>query len=142
MVPIKILMLDDCANDILLTKKLFETDKIWCELFTFADTDSALQALRSGSVEIDLMMIDLNIGSDSGLKFIETARSEGLIGDRPVIIVTGAEPPDYIAAEADLLGVDVWVPKPLNLAKLHAIAKRIPEFGISIMKQAREKVAV
>jgi len=59
----------------------------------------------------DVVVVDVRLGSSSGLELLADARSAGLLRDVQVVLHT-SEPWDEICSDADRLGLAAFVPKP------------------------------
>ena len=59
----------------------------------------------------DVVVVDVRLGSSSGLELLADARSAGLRRDVQVVLHT-SEPWDEICSDADRLGLAAFVPKP------------------------------
>lgn len=132
--PIEILLLDDNKDDILATTTMLKDQKVDNIIHPFSSTVDALEFLRTRSV--DVLFIDINLGpkeDGNGLDFISKAREEQLIKDESVVVMSGVRD-DRLEPRADLLGVSVWLTKPLNVQKLHHLVLSIPEFFIRVVK--------
>lgn len=130
--PITIMMLDDSKADVALTRRLFEEDQVLVDIKDFTDPEAAMQFLRETNVK--LLIVDMNMLAIDGLDFIEEARAEGLIGERPVVMFSGVEPSMQDDLRATGLGVEAWVTKPMNFNKLHRLVKTIPELKLAVIE--------
>lgn len=140
MKPIDILMLDDSESDIYLAKEVLRREKVMNRLHCFSDEEAALEFMANNNV--DLVMVDIHLRAGNGLDFIEDATKLGVMGEQPIVVVSGTQDPK-IAAQADLLGVDAWIDKPLSVKKLHHLVIHIPSLFMAVVmnKQNMEEVA-
>lgn len=139
MTPIDILMLDDNPSDILLAKEAFARESVINRLFCVSTEKEAFDFLSKN--EVDLIMVDIHLGHTDGLSFIEAAKDAGLIKDSPIVVVSGSQDPE-VAARADLLGVDAWIDKPLNIKKLNYLVMHVPELFMAVVMNKSNQTEV
>lgn len=95
------------------------------ETVTAADAADAVAVARQA--QPDFALIDLKLGSDSGLQLIQPLRS--VKPDMRILLVTGYAS-IATAVEAIKLGADDYLPKPANIATiLRAIGEEDEEFA-------------
>src|SRR5258706_503725 len=101
---LKILMLEDNANDAFLIKHLLFIDKINCEISLAEDKNSFLQALKQ--FQPDIILCDHSLPQFSSIDALAIAQQ--LVPDTPFIMVTGTVMEEY-AANMIKMGVDDYV---------------------------------
>ena len=81
---------------------------------------------RLGGTEVNLVILDLRLGSEDGLDLLREVRSSS---DVPVIIITGHRRDDIDRVVGLELGADDYLTKPFNLrellARVRAILRRV-----------------
>ena len=77
---------------------------------------SGIRAARACSPAI--IVLDLNLPDMHGLDVLRVVRSEPMLADIPVVVVSGEQP--YIAAQALVEGADALLRKPLDFDDLIA----------------------
>jgi DNA-binding NtrC family response regulator len=86
---------------------------------TYAAGLAALAECRS-----DVVVVDVRLGTASGLDLLAAARRAGLLRDVRVVLHT-SEPWDEICADASRLGLSAFVNKPAApRSLLHAVTRR------------------
>lgn len=122
MEPLRCLLVVDDDHDILFSLQ----DALEMEGYRVATAASgreALEALREG-LRPDLILLDLMMPDVSGWAFRAWQRSQEEFSDIPVIIVSGQ---GLSASEVSRLGVNGYLPKPLDLdALLSTVARFVP----------------
>ena len=72
----------------------------------------------------DVVVVDVRLGSSSGLELLADARRAGLLRDVRVVLHT-SEPWDEICSDADRVGLAAFVPKPAEpRSLLRAVTRR------------------
>ncbi len=106
------------------------------EVISVADTDSALQALESES--IDIVVTDIRMPGAGGMKVLE--RSAELDPERPVLIMTGFAAMED-AAKALSIGAKFYIQKPFRndsmvaLVGTYARVRSLEEENLSLRKK-------
>ncbi len=89
------------------------------ECLTAGTVDQAEELLNTRPV--DLAILDMNLPGRPGTEALSYIRSQPELADTPVIVVT-ANPQFHRQAEA--LGTDLFLVKPLNLMELQVLVRR------------------
>jgi CheY-like chemotaxis protein len=122
MEPLSCLLVVDDDHDILLSLQ----DALEMEGYRVATATSgreALESLRRG-LRPDLILLDLMMPDISGWAFRAWQRSQEEFASIPVVIVSGQ---GLSASEVSRLGVEGYLPKPLDLDELLAtVARFVP----------------
>ncbi|MBF0276998.1 MAG: ABC transporter substrate-binding protein [SAR324 cluster bacterium] len=120
--PAKILLIDDEAMIVKLTKRMLE--KLGYEANGFLDCDDALKSFSEHSQNFDLVMTDYGMPKMNGKAFAKKIKE--IRPDIPVLIFTGYG--DLMATD-DIRewGVDGLVTKPFQLAELSEVLEKILE---------------
>jgi CheY-like chemotaxis protein len=122
MEPLSCLLVVDDDHDILFSLQ----DALEMEGYRVATAASgreALESLRSG-LRPDLILLDLMMPDVSGWAFRAWQRAHEEFASIPVIIVSGQ---GLSASEVSRLGVEGYLPKPLDLdALLSTVARFVP----------------
>lgn len=117
---LQVLVIDDDPRVLQYTSLLLQIDgfRVRTES-TYADALAAMAAMV-----VDVVVVDVRLGSTSGLDLIADARRAGLLRGVRVVLHTG-EPWDEIADVADRLGLAAVVTKPAEpCALLRAVSRR------------------
>jgi len=81
------------------------------------DVEEGLRFLRE-HLDVDLVLLDVNLPTRSGLDLLEEARQDPRLRNVPVIVLT-ATGQSTTAARAKALGAAAFVTKPFSPKKLH-----------------------
>ena len=97
---------------------------------TLVASDRREMVGQLGSIEVNLVILDLRLGQDDGLDLLREVRSSS---DVPVIIITGHRRDDIDRVVGLELGADDYVTKPFNLrellARVRAVLRRFEKGG-------------
>ena len=119
MKPIELLLVEDEAGDILLTKQALAGESIPVSIHVAVDGKQAAQIVSEGAFTPDLIILDLNIPKLSGLGFLD---GYGL--DAPVIVFTSSSNP-HDRDRALALGAKEYIVKPSDLKEYTLLVSQI-----------------
>lgn len=136
--PIEILLVEDNAGDVRLTREALEEAKVPNRLHVAPDGMAALQFLNkqkpfAGVPEPDLVLLDLNIPKRSGFEVLDQIKSDPHLRHIPVIVLTSSN------ADGDVLRsyqsyANSYVIKPVDLDQYFKVVEIIDEFWLSTVR--------
>lgn len=136
--PIEILLVEDNAGDVRLTREALEEAKVPNRLHVAQDGIAALQFLKkqkpyAGVPEPDLVLLDLNIPKRSGFEVLDQIKSDPHLRHIPVIILTSSH------ADGDVLRsyqsyANSYVTKPADLDQYFKVVEIIDKFWLSTVR--------
>jgi two-component system response regulator len=137
----EVLLVEDDPGDQLMTREVFEENRIANRLHVAGDGEEALDFLyRRGehhnAPRIDLVLLDLNLPKYDGHEVLRQIRSDPALTHLPVIILTTS------AAEQDVvssykLHANAFVTKPVDVGQFIAAVRQIDEFFLSVARLPR-----
>jgi CheY-like chemotaxis protein len=139
--PIQILLIEDSAADIRLTREVFSEGKFVNELHVTRDGEEALDFLfQRGNYPAaprpDLVLLDLNLPKIDGREVLDVMKSDTALSSIPVAVLTTS------AADRDIvqsygLGANCYLTKPVDLAEFITVVTKIEEFWLGIVRLPR-----
>lgn len=140
--PAEILLVEDNAADIALTKKAIQKSKIANNLSVTRDGEEAIDFLYNKgkfkeSPRPDLIILDLNLPKKDGREVLEDIKKDEKLKKIPVVILTTSNAEKDILKTYDL-HANCYITKPLDFDQFIAIVKQINDFWFSIVKLPRE----
>jgi CheY-like chemotaxis protein len=141
-VPAKILLVEDNAADVRLTRESLKDCRIINELFVSRDGEDAIQFLgqegRHGSApRPDLVLLDLNLPGKTGKEVLSFAKGRDDLREIPVIILTSSRAKHDIL-QAYAMHANCYISKPLDLEEFSEVVQAIEEFWFTIVKMPRD----
>jgi CheY-like chemotaxis protein len=134
---IRILLVEDNPEDVLLTKEVFREGGIASDLHVALDGEEAMRFLhREGPFAAaptpDLVLLDLNLPKKDGREVLAEMKQEPELRAIPVIVLTTS------AAERDLRDAyehhaNAYVRKPVGFTGLLEVAKAVESFWIGVV---------
>jgi chemotaxis family two-component system response regulator Rcp1 len=140
--PIEVLLVEDSAGDVRLTREAFKDAKVLINLHVASDGTEAMTYLRregvhAGATRPDLILLDLNLPKKDGREVLEEIKQSPILKTIPVVILTTS------AAEADILQsyehhANCYITKPVNLDGFLKVVHSIDSFWLSVVKLPRD----
>ena len=127
-----ILLVEDNAGDVRLTREALREGGIDVELAAVPDGEQALAYLRregehADAPRPDLVLLDLNLPKKNGLEVLEEIRADEDLRRLPVVMLTTSASARDVAACYDR-GVNCYVVKPLDLDEFTRLIQAIHSF--------------
>lgn len=126
-----ILLVEDNAGDVRLTREALREADVSVELTAVPDGEQALAFLRDGAQRPDLVLLDLNLPKKNGLEVLEEVKGDPELRGIPVIMLTTSSSSRDIAACYDR-GVNCYVVKPLDLDDFTRLVRAINSFWFEV----------
>jgi two-component system response regulator len=140
--PIEVLLVEDSAGDVRLTREAFKDAKVHINLHVASDGTEAMAFLgREGEhanvPRPDLILLDLNLPKKDGREVLDEIKQSPTLKSIPVVILTTS------ASEADILRsyrlhANCYITKPVDLDGFLKVVKSIDSFWLSVVKLPRE----
>jgi two-component system, chemotaxis family, response regulator Rcp1 len=133
-----ILLVEDNAGDVRLTREALREADLSVELTAVPDGEQALAFLRNegehaGAPRPDLILLDLNLPKKNGLEVLEEIRHDPALRTTPVIMLTTSSSARDVAASYDR-GVNCYVVKPLDLDDFTQLVQAINGFWLEVAR--------
>jgi chemotaxis family two-component system response regulator Rcp1 len=136
--PIEVLLIEDSAGDVRLTREAFKDARVYINLHVAADGVEAMAFLRrdgphANAPRPDLILLDLNLPKMDGREVLKQIKDSPVLGIIPVVILTTS------ASEADILRTyqlhaNCYINKPVDLDGFLTVVKSIDNFWLSVVK--------
>ena len=136
--PPHVLLVEDNAGDVVLTREALRTADVSCELTTAGDGDAALARLRgegphAGAVRPDLVLCDLNLPRRDGRELLEDMRGDPALRTIPVVVLTSSAAAREVEACYER-GANAYVVKPHDLDGFTAVIHAITRFWLGVAR--------
>jgi chemotaxis family two-component system response regulator Rcp1 len=138
MASFDILLVEDSAGDVRLTRQAFKDAKINIHLHVASDGIEAMDFLnREGKYRDvprpDLILLDLNLPRKDGREVLEEIKENPGLMSIPVVILTTSDSEEDIL-RSYLLHANCYITKPVDLDGFLKIVKSIDCFWLTIVK--------
>ena len=136
--PVEILLVEDNAGDIQLTREAFRENKLNNRLNVVRDGVEALAYLRGTDGHAarhipDLILLDLNLPRKDGREVLAEIKQDPALKRIPVVVLTTSQAEEDILRSYDL-HVNCYVTKPLGLDQFMQVVRSIETFWLSIVE--------
>jgi chemotaxis family two-component system response regulator Rcp1 len=141
--PIEVLLVEDSAGDVRLTREAFKDAKVHINLHVASDGIEAMAFLqREGRYadvpRPDLILLDLNLPKKDGREVLEEIKESPTLKSIPVVVLTTS------ASDADILRsyrlhANCYITKPVGLDGFLEVIKSIDSFWLSVVALPREQ---
>lgn len=138
MEPITILLVEDDAGDVSLTREALTQTKFKAQLDVVENGEDALRRLRreapyASAKPVELVILDLYLPKMDGFEVLRQIRADPLVQTVPVCVVTASDrPADEERARA--LGTNCFVSKPIDLEQFAQVVQCFEGLWLAIVK--------
>jgi len=138
---VDVLLVEDDAGDVLMTREAFEHYKIRNALHVVTDGEQALQFVRRQGSFADaprpgLIMLDLNLPRRDGLEVLAELKADPGLRVIPVVILTTSQAEEDII-RSYALHANAYVTKPVDFERFIEVIRQIDNFFITVVKLPR-----
>ena len=131
-----ILLVEDNAGDVRLTREALHEADVNARLVAVHDGEEALAYLRNEGIHVDaerpdLILLDLNLPRMNGLEVLEEIKGDPELRRTPVIMLTTSSSARDVEACYDR-GVNCFVAKPLDLDDFTGVVRAINGFWFEV----------
>lgn len=136
--PIHILLVEDNAGDVRLTREALKEDKVGNSLTVAPDGVEALAILRqegryAGEARPDLILLDLNLPKKDGREVLAEIKDNPALKRIPVVVLTTSKAEEDILRTYDL-HANCYITKPVDFDKFVSVVKSIDDFWLSVVR--------
>jgi CheY-like chemotaxis protein len=136
--PIEILLAEDSAADVRLTREAFDDAKVLNNLNVVGDGVEAMAYLRREGKYInatrpDLVLLDLNMPRKDGREVLAEVKADPDLKRIPVVILTVSNSEEDVLKSYNL-HANCFISKPVNLAQFLKVVASIESFWLTIVE--------
>ena len=135
---VDVLLVEDDAGDVLLTREAFEHFRAHDTLHVVGDGEQAIQFLRrtgdyAGVPRPGLILLDLNLPRRTGLEVLADLKSDDDLRSIPVVVLTTSQAEEDIARSYSL-HANAYVSKPVDFQRFTEAVRQINDFFLTLAK--------
>ena len=136
--PIEVLLVEDDDDDVRLTMKSFQNDRIINRVHRVEDGIEAMQFLRregvyADAVRPDLILLDLNMPRKDGREVLKEIKEDGDLKHIPVVVLTTSEDEADVLASYDYQA-NSYVTKPVDLVQFRTVLQTLRDYWFSVVR--------
>ena len=133
-----ILLVEDDAGDVELTREGFAAGKMFVNLHTVDDGIKALRFLRheepyANAVRPDIILLDLNMPRMDGREALKEIKTDECLRSIPIVVLTTSESDADIFKSYDL-GANCYISKPVGFDDFLKVVQSLEDFWFSVVK--------
>jgi len=137
-IPIEILLVEDNAADVRLTREALKDAKVRNQLHVAADGVEATAFLRregrhAGAPRPDLVLLDLNLPKKDGREVLGEIKQDAGLQNIPVVILTTSQAEEDVLRSYQLRA-NAYVTKPVDLERFLEVVRSIESFWLEIVR--------
>lgn len=141
--PVDILLVEDNAGDVRLTREVLKDSKVRNNLIVATNGQEALDCLRKkgkyeGTLRPDLILLDLNLPVMDGREVLAQIKDDPELKRIPVVILTTSKAEEDILKTYNL-HANCYVTKPVDLEQFCRVVKSLEDFWLAIVKLPNHK---
>ena len=136
--PISILMADDDIEDQMLVREAFMEARLANDLAIVSDGEQLLDYLHKRGEYTEctrphIILLDLNMPHKNGREALAEIKSDPLLKQIPIIVLTSSSTDEDIVASYDL-GVSSYILKPVTFENLVDLVKELGHYWLEIVE--------
>lgn len=134
---IEILLVEDNAADVRLTREALKDAKVVNRLSVVTDGEDAMAFLRrkgrhAQAPRPDLILLDLNLPRKDGREVLAEVKSDESLKRIPVVVLTTSRSEEDVLRSYDL-HANCYITKPVGLDQFLTVVESIQDFWLSIV---------
>lgn len=135
--PIEILLVEDNAADVRLTREALKEGKVLNRLSVVTDGEQAMEFLRrtgnyADAPKPDLILLDLNLPRKDGREVLAEVKMDSDLRRIPIVILTTSRSEEDVLRSYDL-HANCFITKPVGLDQFLTVVESIQDFWLSIV---------
>ena len=135
--PVEILLVEDNAADVRLTKEALAEGKVFNNLHWAKDGIEALEFLHKkgkhkGAPKPDIILLDLNLPKKDGREVLQEIKADDKLKRIPVVVLTTSQAEEDILRSYNL-HANCYVTKPVDLDQFIKVVKSIDTFWLTVV---------
>jgi chemotaxis family two-component system response regulator Rcp1 len=136
--PIEILLVEDSAGDVRLTREALKDAKTVISLNVVSDGAEAMAYLRreqhhAAAPRPDLILLDLNLPKKDGRDVLKEIKESDALKSIPVVILTTSASPVDVERSYKL-HANCYITKPMDLQGFTKVVQSIDNFWLSVVE--------
>lgn len=135
--PVEILLVEDNAGDVRLTREALREGKVYNNLHWAKDGVEALEFLRRegnhpDAPRPDIILLDLNLPKKDGREVLAVIKSDDQLKQIPVVVLTTSKAEEDVL-RSYALHANCFITKPVDLDKFILVVKSIDRFWLTVV---------
>jgi CheY-like chemotaxis protein len=137
----EVLLVEDDPGDVLMTREALEDNGVTNHLWVVGDGAEALDFLHKRGEYVDaptpdLVLLDLNLPKVHGREVLAKVKSDPVLRQIPVVVLTTSEAEEDVLHSYDL-HANAYVTKPVDFERFADVIRQIDDFFVSVVRLPR-----
>ena len=142
LLPIEVLLVEDSAGDVRLTREALKDAKVHISLNVASDGIEAMAFLERTGVHAnaprpDLILLDLNLPKKDGREVLKEIKESAALKSIPVVILTTSSSSEDVL-NSYRLHANCYITKPVALDGFLTVVHSIDNFWLSVVKLPKD----
>jgi chemotaxis family two-component system response regulator Rcp1 len=140
--PIEVLLVEDSAGDVRLTREALKDAKVHISLHVASDGIEAMafldrQGVHAHAPRPDLILLDLNLPKKDGREVLKEIKESAALKSIPVVILTTSASSEDVL-NSYRLHANCYITKPVDLDGFLTVVQSIDNFWLSVVKLPKD----
>jgi CheY-like chemotaxis protein len=136
--PIEVLLVEDDAGDVRITREALQGSKLVHNLHVVDNGERAVDFLRRhgdypDAPRPDLILLDLNLPRLDGREVLAQIKADQSLRQIPVVVLTTSDAEEDVLRSYDL-HANAYVTKPVEFDAFIAVIRQIDDFFLSVVR--------
>jgi CheY-like chemotaxis protein len=141
LIPVEVLLVEDDAGDVMMTREAFAEHKLHNRLNVVSDGADALAYVRqegkfAGVARPDLVLLDLNLPRRDGREVLAEMKSDPDLREIPIVVLTTSSAEEDVLASYRL-HANAYVTKPVDFERFISAVRQIDDFFVTLVRLPR-----
>jgi chemotaxis family two-component system response regulator Rcp1 len=142
LMPIEVLLVEDSAGDVRLTREALKDAKVHISLNVASDGIEAMaflerQGAYANAPRPDLILLDLNLPKKDGREVLKEIKESAALKSIPVVILTTSSSSEDVL-NSYRLHANCYITKPVALDGFLTVVQSIDNFWLSVVKLPKD----
>jgi CheY-like chemotaxis protein len=138
---IEVLLVEDDPGDVLMTREALADNGVTNHLWVVGDGAEALDFLHkrgeyAQAPTPDLVLLDLNLPRVHGREVLADVKSDPVLRQIPVVVLTTSEAEEDVLASYELYA-NAYVTKPVDFERFAEVIRQIDDFFVGVVRLPR-----
>ncbi len=136
--PIQVLLVEDDAGDVLMTREALAGSKLVHNLHVVDNGELAVDFLTNqgqyqDAPRPDIILLDLNLPRLDGREVLARVKADESLRQIPVVVLTTSDAEEDVLRSYDL-HANAYVTKPVEFEAFIAVVRQIDDFFLSVVR--------
>jgi two-component system response regulator len=118
--PVRVLLVDDSPEDVMIAQRAFRASRVTNELTIARDGQEALDVMCEGTVQPELVLLDVKLPRLSGHEVLRRVRADEQLAALPIVMLSASQRQEDVV-ESYRLGANSYIQKPAAFGRFQEL---------------------